>query len=142
MTATASLAQSTFTPPAVHTGNTLRGSIIAAPTDLSLSAAGGMLLLAKIPVKCKDVQVTIYSAQTGGTGGVAALNLGVRAGETTSNTISALGVSPALGSYIGPPYTPGYSAAQSEKFKYVTASLDSGTASVTMTLNYTISYSF
>lgn len=139
-TQTASLALSTVSPPGVHAGtNTLSGKYVIAS---GLSASGNaLILLAKIPVNCKDVQMHSYTAQAG-TGAAAAFNFGVRGGKTTSVSISALGASPALGHYLGPPYTPGWDDANSEQFKYVTASLESGTASASITLNYAITYHF
>ena len=140
-TITSSLAISTYSPPAVHAGaNSIRGKYVL-PTGFSLSSANAMLLLTKIPVNAKDVQIHSYTAQAG-TGAVAVINFGVRGGETTSLSVSALGVSPALGHYLGPPYTPGWDDANGEKYKYVTATLESGTASASITLNFAITYHF
>lgn len=140
-TITSSLAVSAYSPPAVHAGpNSIRGKYIL-PTGFSLSSAGAMLFLTKIPVNAKDVQIHSYTAQAG-TGAAAVINFGVRGGETTSVSISALGASPALGHYLGPPYTPGWDDANGETYKIVTATLESGTASASITLNFNVTYSF
>jgi len=136
-TLTASLALSTYTPPANHMGNVLKGQYVG--VDVS-SSASGLILLAKIPAYAKNVQLIVQhnTASTAWVGDYGILN-----GVTASASVSAfLGAAAAGSVHISAPYQPTWDDANSEKFKYVTVNHDSGTVTASISIRYQISYDF
>lgn len=132
-TQTASLALSTTPVNGDHMGGNIRGTFDAAGFS---STASGVILLGKIPVNAKNVQVACYYQTGSATYG---LELGVRNGATTSATVSALGIAVEAG-FIGPVYTPTWDDASGETFKYVQAMQDSGSVTASLTMNYSINW--
>jgi len=134
VTRTASLAM--VGPKAVHAGvNAVSGSY----TGAGLSASGsGLLLLARIPATCQVIGLLcrISSPATTQT-----MNFGVRSQDGTSISASLIGAAVAGSNLIASRVVPvNLSANTSEKYKYVTASIDTGTVTASMQINYTILY--
>jgi hypothetical protein len=134
-TVTASLAASGVVPKANHYTNILSGT-----RSGTLSISGqALLLMAKIPPNVKDLQLTVQHI-SGATTGV--MNYGTRA-QDGSLAASALGSSIASGvTHISPPIDVTWDDAGGETYKYVIASLVSGTVTASLVFNYQITYGF
>jgi hypothetical protein len=140
-TLTASLALSTVTPPSVHAGtNTLSGTYNSGATVLSLSASG-LLLLAKIPVNAKNVQL-ISRHTTGATS--YSMDFGIGSGDSGgTNSASVLGSAVVFNAvHISPPVSPVWDDAAGERHQYVTGILTTATATTSLIVNYSITYNF
>ena len=135
VTHTASLAQSNYVPLSNIGTNLISG--VVGPITLSASGSG-MILLAKIPPNAK---VTILEAHTSGAT-TQVLNLGVRSGRNTSLTASALGGTGAAqgAANLSIPYQCVRDETDGEMFKYVIATLQSGSVTASFQINYQITY--
>lgn len=138
-TLTASLAQSTVTPAMVHTGNTLSGRYSGAFS----TSGSGILLLAKIPAYAKTAQL-VFSMQDEQTTMVA--NFGIRSGVSTSADVSAF-----YASATGPNVTrvskvfdcvANRDETLNESFKYVVATLATGTKAASAVIEYSINLTY
>lgn len=136
-TRTASLATSNAPVPGVHTGGVIQGKYEGA----GLSASGSALLfLCKIPASCN---VSIVETHVSGSA-TQVLNVGVRGGNSTSVSVSALmgaaAASAADNANFGGPYTTTWDQTAGETFKYVVASLQSGTVTASMNVYFSVFY--
>jgi len=136
-TLTASLALATFTPSRVHTGtHVLQGQFTGA--GLSASASSSWILLAKIPPDCTVSVVEMHSSAAT----TQVLNIGIRAeaGSTLASAIGAINNTKAAVNLHGP-YTCVREETTNEKYKYVVASLESGSPTASMQMKYQVIYS-
>ena len=137
VTATASMPQANIVPVANHGANSI--PVNWGPSALSASGSG-LVLLAKIPINAKNVQF-IGTQAAGATAQV--INLGIRHGHSASMTVSAMGNMPTqLTAVATVPYTPAWDDAGGERHKYVVASKESGTQTVSVVITGRIFYDF
>lgn len=134
-TLTASLAQSTVVPLANHGMNILRGQYTGAIS----TSASGVVLLAKIPVTAKDIQVHSYHT---GPETTMTLSIGLRHGSSASAAATAFVSSALIGATrVSAVANPTWDDAGGETHKYVQATLSAGTKAASSTMYYTIFYS-
>lgn len=134
-TLTASLAQANVPVQAVHAGtNVLQGQFVGV---LSTSASG-FILLAKVPSTATVTLIeTHISAETAYT-----LNFGFRNGVTASATHSAF-LGSAVLNVTNMSRLVALTAEETlnERFKYITASVQAGSRTTSVSLFYTVVYS-
>jgi len=138
VTATASLALPAITPHRPHTGtHILQGTYDGA----GLSASGsGMLLLAKIP---PDALVTVVEEHSTGAA-TQVYNVGIRAeaGSLSASALTSLKAGGTAGQSVQHgPYQCVREETTNESFKYVTATLQSGTVTASTAIRYLVIYS-
>jgi len=139
VTVTASLALSTYTPHTPHTGTHV---IVGNYDGVGLSASGsGALFLGKIP---PNATVTVIEEHTATGAATQVLNIGIRAqgGSVTYSALASIGGGgTSAQSNIHGPYKCTREDTTNESYKYVVASLQSGTVTASMVMKYTIIYS-
>jgi hypothetical protein len=138
-TQTCSLAQPAAVPLANHTMNILSGSYSGA-----ISTSGSArILMAKIPATATRVQLTTRHT-SGATSQV--LNFGLKSGTAGSYTdsVSVFGQVADGVTFLSPAVDAStrWNADTGETFKYVIASLQSGSVTASFCLNYQITYTF
>jgi len=127
-----------YTPLGSHT---IVGSNSGIAASLSASASA-VLLLAKIPPNCKNIQMTWQAIHTGATG--AKLQFGIKSGDSVSAsalmTLTDIAVTDLAGPFMSKTYTPTWDDSAGETVKYVQCSVGSGTASAAFVVDYSITF--
>ena len=134
VTQTASLAQ-----PAIPIKTPVTSNFVMGNWKGTLSASGsGMVFLAKIPPTCL---VNIIERHTSGAT-ACTLNIGIRQGNSTSLTASALVGSSvqAERATLGKVYKCVREDTTNESYKYVVATLQAGSVTASVEIDYTIMY--
>lgn len=137
-TRTASLALASFTPRSYHVGENVVSGVY---DGAGLSASGsGMLLMARIPPSSTITGLDAYISSGATT---QTLNFGIRSGVSTSVTASAIGQLAKATTGLAAsslPYACTRDEANGETYKFVVASLDTGTVTASCKVNFVIRY--